>query len=254
MSSSSFRIEAKNHDYDRYLCSLFVKADMREDVWVVLAFAAELARIVSIASEPTVAAIRLKWWQEALANLPNLPAAHASPPLLIALQGVLARHTIPTGLIDQMIAARMMEVEYPQGFDNQAMFERYLNGTCGALHEWLAWMVAPEKTQTHRGLIYESASMYAMVGLLRAMPYDARSGIVRWPILHTPEAVGAQHWLNQIRHKQFTHHHEIKTLPKFHRKLHAISQVYAKALWHHRDDMPRMPKRLGWVPWQLMLS
>lgn len=280
-TDSSFRLEARNHDYDRYLCSLFIHNRLRDDVWVAIAFASELARIVAIASNPTVSAIRLKWWQEALAELqydndkdrvlglwPSRESEthHASarseatkqsqsgPPLLIALQGVFSRHTLPSGLIDQMISARMMEVEYPQGFDNIAMFERYINGTSGALHEWLGWMMAPETTQNQRGLIYESASIYAVVGLLRAVPYDAERGVVRWPIMQSPEAVGVEHWLKTIKQKQFNHKDEFNTLPKLHRKLHTLSQYYAKSLWNHRADITRMPRRLGSMPWRLMLG
>ncbi len=268
-ADSSFRIEAKNHDYDRYLCSLFAKNSQRADAWVVIAFAAELARIVAIASEGTVAAIRLKWWQEALADLPNLPAGQASPPLLLALQGVMSRHTIPSGLIDQMISARMMEVEYPQGFDNLAMFERYINGTAGALHEWLAWMIAPEKMQTMRGIIYESAHIYAVIGLLRALPFHVHDNIVRWPVsmLHdyqlslTPAEIHSldmkrfiEHWLNDIKRKQLTDQKAFAALPKLHRKLHALSHYYAKELWQHRADITHMPRQLGLMPWRLMLA
>src|SRR5579859_2497108 len=52
------------HDPDRFLTALFAPAERRETLFLLYAFNHELARAREVASEPTLALIRLQWWRE----------------------------------------------------------------------------------------------------------------------------------------------------------------------------------------------
>lgn len=54
----------RRHDPDRFLTALFAPAEKREALFLLYAFNHELARAREVASEPTLALIRLHWWRE----------------------------------------------------------------------------------------------------------------------------------------------------------------------------------------------
>ena len=58
--------EVRLHDWDRYLFTLFAPADVREDLFTILAFNTEIARIPDMVSEPLLGRIRLQWWQDSI--------------------------------------------------------------------------------------------------------------------------------------------------------------------------------------------
>ena len=58
--------EVRRHDWDRYLFTLFAPADVREDLFTILAFNTEIARIPDMVSEPLLGQIRLQWWQDSI--------------------------------------------------------------------------------------------------------------------------------------------------------------------------------------------
>ena len=47
-------------------CALFAPADRRETLFLLYAFNHELARAREVASQPTLALIRLQWWREVI--------------------------------------------------------------------------------------------------------------------------------------------------------------------------------------------
>lgn len=55
---------ARQHDPDRFLCSLFAPAEARDTLFALIAFNHELARAREAAREPMMALIRLQWWRE----------------------------------------------------------------------------------------------------------------------------------------------------------------------------------------------
>ena len=57
---------ARSGDPDRTLAALFAPRGCRADLFALYAFNVELARIAEQVSEPSLGAIRLQWWREAL--------------------------------------------------------------------------------------------------------------------------------------------------------------------------------------------
>ena len=54
----------RRHDPDRFLTALFAPQAKRDALLTLYAFNHELARAREVASEPTLALIRLQWWRE----------------------------------------------------------------------------------------------------------------------------------------------------------------------------------------------
>ena len=56
----------RQHDHDRFLCSLFAPSEKREGLFALYAVNSEIARTREIVSEPMLGLIRLQWWREAI--------------------------------------------------------------------------------------------------------------------------------------------------------------------------------------------
>jgi hypothetical protein len=77
---------AKQYDYERYVCALFVGSKDRLKLLVVIALCGEISRIPNISSEEMVVLVRLKWWAERFNNLQDCAS---SPPLLQSSREIL---------------------------------------------------------------------------------------------------------------------------------------------------------------------
>jgi hypothetical protein len=67
------------HDYDRYICSLFVSRDVRTKIWGVLELGHELMHIPMRTSEEMVGLVRLKWWQEEIQRMQQMDYTSPTP-------------------------------------------------------------------------------------------------------------------------------------------------------------------------------
>jgi phytoene synthase len=174
-SSSAPHAIVRKADPDRYFCSLFAPADKREALWLLYAFNHELARAREVASEPTLALIRLTWWREVVDGAAKQHEIAA--PLGRALAaGVFGRDEL-AGLID----AREAEAEAAiPDFD---AFMNYARGTAGRLAR-----VAGRVLGADDDAVENLGTAYGIAGILRAAPFLARQGRSLLPADGTTEA------------------------------------------------------------------
>lgn len=97
------------HDRPRYYATLFAPAAVRADLFALYGFAAEIARIPDLVSEPGLGEIRLKWWQEALSTAAHAPEA-GDTPAVRALGATIAAHRLPIGVFGALIEARSFDL------------------------------------------------------------------------------------------------------------------------------------------------
>ncbi len=96
----------RTHDYERYICSLFVKPPYRDYVWAVLALGYEVMRIPATVSEPMVGMVRLKWWQENIQHLAQKSGqGRRDHPVLQALIAPLEQGIIDVSVCDMLCDA-----------------------------------------------------------------------------------------------------------------------------------------------------
>lgn len=161
--------EVRSHDHDRFLTCLFAPATRREDLFALYAFNLEVAKTAEVVSEAMIGRIRLQWWREALDGIYcGTPRKHA---VVEPLAATVKRHDLPRSLFDKIIDGRELDLEDEPPCDLQA-FEAYAANTSAALTR-LAAMVLGVKEEVALEAAEHVGSAWAMIGLLRAVPFHA---------------------------------------------------------------------------------
>lgn len=156
---------ARQYDSDRFFSALFLPAIRREQVFTLLAFNQEIAKIRAMVSEPILGQMRLQWWREAIeairAGRPA-PSHEVAAPLgdLINAQPPL----VP--LLLELLEARERDLDDAPFQNNDALLA-YAAGTSIPLLRAMG-----EEND-------DIATGYALVGILRAIPSELRAGRCR---------------------------------------------------------------------------
>ncbi len=126
----------KRHDADRWLAARFAPADGRRRLMALYAFNHELARAAEVASEPMIAAIRLAWWREALAEAYERPHAARRHETVLAMAARLGDPAGPRpsyAALEALVDARIAAVEQDHVFPQMAGLIAHVDATAGAL-------------------------------------------------------------------------------------------------------------------------
>ena len=156
---------------------LFAPAARREALFALYAFNYEIARVRERVTQPTLGRIRLEWWRE------NIAAAFGGEPIrhhivLEPLTAAIREMALTRGHFDRLIEARDSELDEEAPASLTAL-EDYAEAVSARL-VYLALEIlgvrdpAASRAGLHVGIAY------ALAGLLRAMPYQARAG--RWVV------------------------------------------------------------------------
>ena len=165
----------RQYDRDRFLISLLLPAERRAEVWPVLAFHQEIARIRETVSEPLIGLIRLQWWRDALRGLYETGKAPAHP-VLEELAGVIERHGLPQGEFESLMDARESDIRGNASATFMEL-ELYAERSTAPLNRMIVKILG--ETEDEKTLRAVSIG-YALTGLLRAAPYYEAGG---WRVL-----------------------------------------------------------------------
>ncbi len=160
----------QRHDPDRFACLLFAPPAARETLATLYAFNHELARAREVASQPPLALIRLRWWQEVVEG------ANRAHPVARAVSAALAAGRLNRDALDRMVEARMREAD--DIWDDATWFA-YLRDTGGLLMREAA-RVSTTQLPEALDLLALGAGV-AAVGLLRNRAAHATQGRVTFP-------------------------------------------------------------------------
>jgi phytoene/squalene synthetase len=156
----SLPLDVRAADYERFLAIQLASAAKRPALYAVTAFAAELARIHVVVSEPLLGHIRLAWWREGLEEI----AAGASPrkqPVMEALGQMHTTHPRVLPELQKIVAAHAMDFDEAALADDAARLA-YVDATAGALHRAWALILDEAAADVHAEQIREAARGYAM--------------------------------------------------------------------------------------------
>lgn len=169
--------EVKRYDYDRWLTVLFAPPTARDGVFALLAFHAEIARIRETVSEPMLGDIRLQWWRDAL----NSIAAGKVPahPVAEALAHTIPAHGLDVGDFQNIIDARAYDLD-PQPFQRISELLSYADQTGGILNS-LFMRIMGVTDAGGLAAARQVGKAYALVGILRAVPYHVAQDVLRIP-------------------------------------------------------------------------
>ncbi len=156
-------------DADRFLLSMFAPADRREALWALFAFHYEVAKTREVVSETMLGQIRLQWWRDALAGIYDggeIPEHEVVQPLAAAI----AEYDLPRAEFEALIHAREFDLEdvLPTHLEGLLIYLEHTN--VPLLNLALRVLGVDPATE----LVQSVAINYALVGILRAVPYHAR--------------------------------------------------------------------------------
>ena len=151
-------------EYESYLIAQLAPSEQREQLHLLNALRGELMKAPRLNPEPALAAIRLKWWQDALGDI-RRPAHGQNHPVLLALADSPLRDAdfLP------WITARETEITARQGVATTEAFYTYLDQDVG---HWFT--LAAHDAQP-------LARAYGILQLLRRLPQDIARKQIIWP-------------------------------------------------------------------------
>lgn len=169
--------QIKDFDNDRFVTALFADDIAREDLFALYAFNLELSKIRETVSEPLIGRMRLQFWRDAIPRVVSGdPPKHAvAGPLSIACQ----RASLPELELLALIDAREADLD-DIAPANMAAVEAYAEQTSSALIA-LALRIVGVDPSLHTEFVRDAGIAIALVGLVRAIPYQASSGRVTLP-------------------------------------------------------------------------
>jgi phytoene synthase len=162
--------QVRRLDHDRYLTCLFAPAPLRPALFGVYAFNIEVAKTREVVSQPLLGQIRLQWWRDAIGEIyDGRPRRHE---VLDALAPAVAAHGLSRAHFDTVVDARERDLE-DEPPATLADLERYAADTAGPLLRLHLQVLGIRDGAAHEAAI-KVGTAWALVGLMRAIPFHAR--------------------------------------------------------------------------------
>jgi phytoene synthase len=163
-------------DRDRYLADLFVPVEFRPHLFALHAFNAEIAKVRDVVSDPMLGEIRLQWWRDAIQT-----GAGGGHPVATALNATIAKYRLPRDAFQRLIDARMFDL-YDDPMPGLNDLEGYAGETSSALIQLAAIILAEGHDPGTAEAAGHAGVAYAITGLLRSLPVQARRGQLYLPM------------------------------------------------------------------------
>lgn len=176
--SLSFAAEqVRRFDRERFVTALFASPEKREALMVLYAFNVEVSRVRESVRESIAGLVRLQWWRDVLAG--TRPSEAARHPVAGPLTRMQAEDGLPLRLFEDVLEGREQDlVDAPPA--DLAALEAYAAATSGSLAQLaLASLGVRGEASLATGRAVGTA--FAMVGLVRALPYHLSIGRLTLP-------------------------------------------------------------------------
>jgi phytoene synthase len=180
---------ARELDRERWLASGLAPRRARDDLAVLLAFNAEVARTRDVVSEAILGRIRLQWWRDTIraaaaaasGTVPDDPAVAAAlaHPVAGGLARLLARGALAPADLIALVDAREAELDDAGPADIENFLAR-IDATAGALNR-AALRILGVDTDAAREASDHAARAYGIAGQMRAAAINAGRGRVALP-------------------------------------------------------------------------
>jgi NADH dehydrogenase [ubiquinone] 1 alpha subcomplex assembly factor 6 len=169
--------QIRRFDRDRFLCTLFAPPPEREALSALYAFNLEVARVREGVREPMLGRIRLQWWRERVAGIyagvvPREPAA-------AGLAEAVRRFDLSRGHFDRLVDGREFDCE-DRPPPTLADLVAYAAATSSPLIALAAEICGARDTGISHAA-EELGVAWALTGLIRAVPFHARTRRVYLP-------------------------------------------------------------------------
>lgn len=170
--------QVRLYDRHRFAQAMLAPATGRDPLLVLYAFNLEIAKVREVVSEPLLGQMRLQWWRDAIEAM----AQGAAPPrhaVAEPLAELIHRHALPTGLLQQMVDARDLDLsgQPPAGMPD---LEAYAEATAGNLAQLSLHLLDAATPPALNAALHVGAAQ-GLSGLMIALPVLARHGRVALP-------------------------------------------------------------------------
>ena len=172
----------RDYDCDRFLLSLTAPPALRGALWALFAFNHEIARTREVVTETQLGLIRLQWWRD------NIDAIYKGGepfgnPALGDLAAAIRAYDLPQADFEALLYAREFDLEgvTPSGMTG---LENYADFTTTPLHR-MALKVLNQTVEER--MLRDLSAGYAMIGILRAIPFYEAQGRQ-----YLPDGVGVE--------------------------------------------------------------
>lgn len=175
MSQLAFHV--RRLDRERFVTTLFAPSDAREALLALYAFNAEVARVRESVSDSMAGMIRLQWWREALAG--QRPEETARNPVAGPLIAACRAHKVSGEAFERLLDARERDLTptVPAGLSELETYAADTSATISQLA--LELLEARDEATLAAGRAVGTA--FALVGLLRSVPYQLATGRLMLP-------------------------------------------------------------------------
>ena len=165
-------------DPDRYYAALFAPAAARPHLFALYAFSLTIARVREAASNPMAGEIRLQWWRDALQG--EARGDVRANPVAAALEEAIRVNRLGRQPFVDLIDARVFDL-YEDPMPRVNDLEGYCGETASALFRLASLVIGNGTEPGGAGAAGHAGVAYGITGLLRALPWHARSGQVYLP-------------------------------------------------------------------------
>ncbi|KMO19385.1 phytoene/squalene synthase family protein [Methylobacterium platani] len=165
-------------DPDRWYASLYAPADKRPHLHALAAFSLEVSRVREAVSSPMPGELRLQWWRDALQG--EARGDVRAHPVAAALDDTLVKARLPRQPLVDLIDARVFDL-YDDPMPGTGDLEGYCGETASCLIRLGSLILADGSEPGGAAAAGHAGVAYAVTGLLRALPWHARSGQVYLP-------------------------------------------------------------------------
>ena len=176
---------ARTHARDQWLGALYASANARGALFALASFDYEIRHALVRAHNPTLAAIRLAWWREAISG--ERQAEAAGNPVTFALLAAIEDYALPQACLEAMLDARLREIAPDDDF-NLAAFRAYADESEGARLKLAARIAAGGADLDSAAACAPAGMALALTRVLKELPFKAGSA----PTL-IPADVAARH-------------------------------------------------------------
>ncbi len=165
-------------DPDRYFATLFAPAAARPHLFALYAFSLTIARVREAASNPMAGEIRLQWWRDALQG--EARGDVRANPVAAALEDAIVTRRLGRQPFVDLIDARVFDL-YDDPMPRLNDLEGYCGETASSLFRLASLVLAEGAEPGGAAAAGHAGVAYGITGLLRALPWHARSGQVYLP-------------------------------------------------------------------------
>jgi len=165
-------------DPDRYYATLFAPASARPHLFALYAFSLTIARVREAVTTPMAGEIRLQWWRDALQG--EARGDVRANPVAAALEEAIRVNRLGRQPFVDLIDARVFDL-YEDPMPRVNDLEGYCGETASALFRLASLVIGNGTEPGGAGAAGHAGVAYGITGLLRALPWHARSGQVYLP-------------------------------------------------------------------------